>query len=192
MNRQNVTLTAEDLNELARAANGILANLTIIENIAKGHTAEYSEPGSKASMTLANSPDKPVVAPKAPIYCSSCGKKVNPDNPLAGSITSPLKIPGLRNVAEKGYRYVFEGLDCYAAISGMIMQAVSNDDKPRRPYQQGPISSSSFGFDKNLTTYLVKRYASDHDFRNNLSTDMSAHTIVSVVVNGTYFYVVYS
>ncbi|MGA3109237.1 MAG: hypothetical protein ABSD99_07230 [Candidatus Bathyarchaeia archaeon] len=43
-----------------------------------------------------------------------------------------------------------------------------------------------------MTTYLVKRYASDHDFMNNLSSDMSGHTILDVMVRGTYFYVVYS
>jgi hypothetical protein len=45
---------------------------------------------------------------------------------------------------------------------------------------------------KKMTTYLVKRYASDHDFMNNLSSDMSGHTILDVMVRGTYFYVVYS
>jgi hypothetical protein len=139
MSRENTVLTPDDLNKITQAANGILANLTVIENVAKGHTSDYST----ASMTMDKATmaaDPELTEKKPPIRCSSCGVVVKRSNPLAGSINPPFPLPGFRNASkfEGKYHYVYCGITCNEKLSAAISARTSDVDQ--HPYQTGAIT----------------------------------------------------
>jgi hypothetical protein len=130
MSQESVILSPSDLNRITQAINGLLANVTVIEGVCKGHTSDYSEPG-KASMTTKDVTPEPE---NPPAYCSVCSAKINRQNPLSGHIDSPVPIKGFKNYSNKEGVYYFQycGIDCSTKIWDEIGKRTSDLDK--NPY----------------------------------------------------------
>jgi len=125
LTRESVTLSPSDQNMLTTAVNGILANLTVIENLGRGRTGEYVEVGKPVIDSDLETKKKP------PVRCSVCGKVVSPKSPLAGSINPPFALPGFRNDSkfEGKYHYTHCSLLCAEKLGNAVSMRQSDVEK---------------------------------------------------------------